>query len=161
MIRSTRIRVGRNLAGFPLGPGLYTADQRAAVESKVTTALQKFDGELKGKYYSLDSLSDKERKQLIDDHFLFKEGDRFLEACGLNRNCQRTEVFSTTMPKLSLPGSMRRINLESSPCSKVPTSDKYSIDFVLLSKSSRQLPSSPMMIILVSLPPVQLILEQQ
>jgi len=26
------------------------------------------------------------QKQLIDDHFLFKEGDRFLEACGLNRN---------------------------------------------------------------------------
>ena len=26
------------------------------------------------------------QKKLIDDHFLFKEGDRFLEACGLNRN---------------------------------------------------------------------------
>jgi len=23
---------------------------------------------------------------LIDDHFLFKEGDRFLEACGLNKD---------------------------------------------------------------------------
>lgn len=33
----------------------------------------------------MSSLSDVERKQLIDDHFLFKEGDRFLEACGLNR----------------------------------------------------------------------------
>ena len=27
-----------------------------------------------------------EQKQLIEDHFLFKEGDRFLEACGLNRD---------------------------------------------------------------------------
>jgi arginine kinase len=26
------------------------------------------------------------QQQLINDHFLFKEGDRFLEACGLNRN---------------------------------------------------------------------------
>jgi len=26
------------------------------------------------------------QQQLIDDHFLFKEGDRFLDACGLNRN---------------------------------------------------------------------------
>ena len=26
MIRSTRIRVGRNLAGYPLGPGLYTPE---------------------------------------------------------------------------------------------------------------------------------------
>ena len=27
-----------------------------------------------------------EQKQLIADHFLFKEGDRFLDACGLNRD---------------------------------------------------------------------------
>ena len=25
-------------------------------------------------------------KKLIEDHFLFKEGDRFLDACGLNRD---------------------------------------------------------------------------
>jgi len=31
-------------------------------------------------------LSNKEREQLIADHFLFKEGDRFLEACNLNRD---------------------------------------------------------------------------
>ena len=31
-------------------------------------------------------MSDADRDQLIADHFLFKEGDRFLEACGLNRN---------------------------------------------------------------------------
>ena len=31
-------------------------------------------------------MTDEERKSLIDDHFLFKEGDRFLEACGLNRD---------------------------------------------------------------------------
>jgi len=61
MIISTRIRVGRNLDGFPLGPGLYTSDQRAAVENKVTTALKNFDGELSGKYYSLDSLTETER----------------------------------------------------------------------------------------------------
>ena len=34
----------------------------------------------------MDSLSPKDRQQLIDDHFLFKEGDRFLDACGLNRD---------------------------------------------------------------------------
>jgi len=31
-------------------------------------------------------MSETDRKQLIEDHFLFKEGDRFLEACGLNRD---------------------------------------------------------------------------
>ena len=27
-----------------------------------------------------------QQQQLIEDHFLFKEGDRFLDACNLNRN---------------------------------------------------------------------------
>ncbi len=31
-------------------------------------------------------MKEEERKQLIEDHFLFKEGDRYLEACGLNRD---------------------------------------------------------------------------
>ena len=31
LIKSTRIRVGRNLAGFPLGPGL-TKEQRKKIE---------------------------------------------------------------------------------------------------------------------------------
>jgi arginine kinase len=85
MIISTRIRVGRNLADYPLGPAL-TKEQRKEVEHKVIEAVHKFEGDLKGSYYSLASLTEEERKNLIDDHFLFKEGDRFLEACGLNRD---------------------------------------------------------------------------
>jgi protein-arginine kinase len=85
MIKSTRIRVGRNLADYPLGPGL-TKEQRKEIETKVVQALTTFEGDLAGKYYALSSLSDEERKQLIADHFLFKEGDRFLEAVGLNRD---------------------------------------------------------------------------
>ena len=84
LIKSTRIRVGRNLADYPLGPGL-TKEQRKEVEQKVVEAVHKFEGELAGKYYALTSLTEEERKHLVDDHFLFKEGDRFLEACGLNR----------------------------------------------------------------------------
>ena len=38
MIKSTRIRVGRNLDGFPLGPGL-TRDQRFEIERTVIEAL--------------------------------------------------------------------------------------------------------------------------
>jgi len=84
MIKSTRIRVGRNLAAYPLGPGI-SKEQRKEVEKLVTDALSKFDDDLKGTYYSLETMSDADQKQLIADHFLFKEGDRFLEACGLNR----------------------------------------------------------------------------
>lgn len=85
MIKSTRIRVGRNLDGYPLGPGI-TNEQRKEIEAKVSEAVKAFTGELAGKYYPLNNLSEAQRKQLIDDHFLFKEGDRFLEAVGLNRD---------------------------------------------------------------------------
>ena len=85
MIKSTRIRVGRNLDGYPLGPGI-TNEQRKEIEGKVAIAVKAFTGELAGKYYPLNDLSEVQKKQLIDDHFLFKEGDRFLEAVGLNRD---------------------------------------------------------------------------
>ena len=38
MVNSTRIRVGRNLAGYPLGPGI-TREQRNEIMTKVTEAL--------------------------------------------------------------------------------------------------------------------------
>jgi arginine kinase len=77
MILSTRIRVGRNLADFPLGPGI-TKEQRDEVESLVSGALSKMTGELAGKYHPLSGMDKVTQQQLIDDHFLFKEGDRFL-----------------------------------------------------------------------------------
>jgi len=77
MINSTRIRVARNLADYPLGT-CVTAQQRREIEKKVTTALAGFDGELKGTYYSLATMSETDRKQLIADHFLFKGGDKYL-----------------------------------------------------------------------------------
>ncbi len=45
LIKSTRIRVGRNLADYPLGPGLSN-EQRKEVESKVVTALNSLEDEL-------------------------------------------------------------------------------------------------------------------
>lgn len=85
MIISTRIRVGRNLADYPLGPGI-TNEQRKEIEKKVSEALKSFTGDLEGTYYPLNDMSEEDKKKLIEDHFLFKEGDRFLEACGLNRD---------------------------------------------------------------------------
>jgi len=84
MINSTRIRVGRNMADYPLGTAI-TAQQRREVESKVVSVLEKFTGELKGKYYSLSTMTEAEKKQLIADHFLFKGGDEYLQSCGLER----------------------------------------------------------------------------
>ncbi|WP_292664085.1 phosphagen kinase [Nitratifractor sp.] len=84
-ILSTRIRVGRNLHCFPLGPNLAERE-RLIVECMVSDALRELGGELAGHYYPLLGLSEADRQQLIEDHFLFKEGDRFLESAGLNRD---------------------------------------------------------------------------
>jgi arginine kinase len=77
MINSTRIRVGRNFADYPLGSAV-TREQRLEIESKVTKALANLTGDLKGKYYSLGNMTDADRKQLTEDHFLFKGDDKYL-----------------------------------------------------------------------------------
>ena len=84
-IVSTRIRVGRNVANLPLGPAI-SKEQRDLVESSVVEGLNTLEGELEGDYYPLLGMSKEVQEELIKDHFLFKEGDRFLDAVGLNRN---------------------------------------------------------------------------
>jgi len=84
MINSTRIRVARNLADFPLGTSISRED-RLKAEALIVKALGTFDGDLKGKYYSLPTMTSAERDSLIADHFLFKGGDKYLESCGLER----------------------------------------------------------------------------
>jgi creatine kinase/arginine kinase len=84
-VLSTRIRVGRNLDGFPLGPALSRA-QRRDIEARIRAALERLPAELVGRYFPLAGMSEGERRQLIADHFLFKADDRFLEAAGLNRD---------------------------------------------------------------------------
>jgi creatine kinase/arginine kinase len=84
-IVSTRIRVGRNVANFPLGPAI-TKVQRDEVQSKISNILSNFSGSLSGKYYPLDGMSKADSENLIKDHFLFKAGDRFLQEAGLNRD---------------------------------------------------------------------------
>tara|TARA_B100001063_G_scaffold243982_1_gene275750 strand:+ start:323 stop:1372 length:1050 start_codon:yes stop_codon:yes gene_type:complete len=83
-IISTRIRVGRNIANLPLGPAI-SKEQRDEVEKQASNALNSLDGKLKGTYYPLDGMSKEVSQKLVEDHFLFKAGDRFLEAAGLNR----------------------------------------------------------------------------
>jgi len=84
-ILSTRIRVGRNVKNIPLGPAI-SKEQRDSIEQQVSGILNSFEGSLGGKYYPLNNLTETQRESLIADHFLFKAGDRFLEAAGLNRD---------------------------------------------------------------------------
>ena len=84
-IVSTRIRVGRNMDNMPLGPAI-SKKQRDQVEASVVKGLNTLEGELEGNYYPLLGMPKEVQDDLIKDHFLFKEGDRFLDAVGLNRN---------------------------------------------------------------------------
>jgi protein-arginine kinase len=71
MVNSTRIRVGRNLAGFPLGPGV-SKEQRLEIRDKVVAACKTFEGDLAGTYFSLDTMTKEESDKLTADHYLFK-----------------------------------------------------------------------------------------
>lgn len=84
-ILSTRIRVGRNLKGYPLGPGI-SREQRLEVAQKVRQVLTVLPDDLSGMFYPLSEMEASIKRSLIKDHFLFKEGDRFLEAAGVNRH---------------------------------------------------------------------------
>lgn len=46
------------------------------METKVKGQLEGLTGELAGTYYPLTGMDKATQQQLIDDHFLFKEGDR-------------------------------------------------------------------------------------
>lgn len=84
-IVSTRIRVARNLHGLSLGAAI-SAEHRMRVEQRVVAALEDLSGNLAGRYYPLQTMSEDDRARLIGDHILFKSGDRFLQAAGLNRD---------------------------------------------------------------------------
>lgn len=70
---STRVRCGRSLEGYPFNPCLTEA-QYKEMEAKVSSTLSGLEGELKGKFYPLTGMDKATQQQLIDDHFLFKEG---------------------------------------------------------------------------------------
>merc|ERR1712051_263124 len=84
-VHSTRIRVGRNIDGFGLSPGI-TKQQRIDVEKLMSNALSKLEGDLAGKYYPLTGMDEAVRQQLVDDHFLFVNGDRNLTVAGMERD---------------------------------------------------------------------------
>ncbi len=86
-IISTRIRVARNLNGFPFTPIISQID-RKLVETITVEALKSIESPLiRGEYSSIE-------KSIIcssSDKSYFKKGDRFQESAGINRdwpNCR-------------------------------------------------------------------------
>ncbi len=86
-----RVRVGRNLADFPL-PGAMTRDERVAMEAKMCEAFAKLISmpEYGGRYHSLtaghpDHISEEEYQQLVAEHIMFKDmaADPYLSTAGI------------------------------------------------------------------------------
>ena len=113
---STRIRVGRNFAKYAF-PSAVSAEDRASLEAEVVEALSSLTGDLAGKYYSLGGMTEEERAQMVADHFLFKQGDRFLESAGVNRDWPNNRgIFFSNDKKflvwISEEDSMRIISMQ-------------------------------------------------
>ncbi|XP_077988751.1 creatine kinase U-type, mitochondrial-like [Glandiceps talaboti] len=85
-VLSSRCRTGRCIRGLSLPPACTRAERRE-VERVVVDALNGLTGDLKGKYYPLNNMTDAEQEQLIDDHFLFdKPVSPLLTASGMARD---------------------------------------------------------------------------
>jgi len=83
---SVRVRTGRSIRGYALPPWCSRAERRK-VESISCEALDRFDGDLKGKYYPLYEMSDADQDKLIADHFLFdKPVSPLLTCAGMARD---------------------------------------------------------------------------
>ncbi|XP_030758165.1 arginine kinase-like [Sitophilus oryzae] len=81
---STRVRCCRTLKGFPLNPCM-TEDHYKEIENLMQPTFSNLSGELKGTYNPLVGMPKDVQQKLIDDHYLFKEGDRFLQAANACR----------------------------------------------------------------------------
>nr|ABH10975.1 protoflagellar creatine kinase [Suberites ficus] len=85
-VLSSHIKTKHNQRGYSLPPHCNRAERRA-VEKIVVDGLDTLQGEFKGKYYPLSSMSEKEQDQLIEDHFLFdKPVSPLLLASGMARD---------------------------------------------------------------------------
>ena len=55
MVISTRVRVGRNLKGYPLGTGI-SKEKRLEVMAKIVKACNTFEGDLEGMFYPIQGM---------------------------------------------------------------------------------------------------------
>ena len=84
-IKIDRIRVGRNIDGFGMSPGI-TQEQRLSVEELMKITFEGLKEDLEGEYFPLTGMDESVRQQLVDDHFLFMSGDPNLISAGMERD---------------------------------------------------------------------------
>ncbi|KAL1516844.1 hypothetical protein ABEB36_000690 [Hypothenemus hampei] len=83
-VLSTRVRCCRTIKGYPFNPCM-TEENYKDIESQGQNVLNSLSGELSGTYIPLKGMSKDVQQTLINDHYLFKEGDRFLQAANAFR----------------------------------------------------------------------------
>lgn len=85
-IISTRIRVARNILGYPF-PGAITLAQRLKQESELAAFLVSLPGDLSGNYESLKTMTKERSEELDKAHLLFQqEQDPYLDSAGITSN---------------------------------------------------------------------------
>lgn len=83
-IISTRIRCARSIENFPFNTRMNEKHYEDLMNMAQFT-LEKLEGDFQGKFYPLLGMEKDVQDQLTNDHFLFKEGDRFLVAAKATR----------------------------------------------------------------------------
>jgi len=79
---STRIRCARNLKGFPFTDNM-TKEQRLQIELILSKVFEGFtDERLKGRYYSMATMTEKEKNDLIEKRYLYRDDDDTLLMVG-------------------------------------------------------------------------------
>lgn len=82
-IRSTRVRVARNLYGYSFTNHIEL-DDRKRLEYEIVGALIHLEGDLAGKYFSFNQIDGHRYQFLKEKNLLFEKGDRFQDAAGIN-----------------------------------------------------------------------------
>ncbi|SPP85367.1 arginine kinase-like [Drosophila guanche] len=83
-ILSTRVRCGRSVKNFPFISCL-SENAFAKLEAMISGALNTMSGSYKGSYLPLSGIEKSVQQKLIDEHFLFRDCDRFLKTSGAKR----------------------------------------------------------------------------
>ena len=85
---STRIRVARNIAGFPLNPAgsRQSREDVAALMGKVFTGFAQTEPALVGRFHLHNHMPDAQRQALVDGHWLFRGKDARQAAAGYHQH---------------------------------------------------------------------------
>lgn len=84
-IKSTRIRVARNIAHLPFPPHMSRA-QRLHAEQQAIDAMSALPFDLAGTYTAFSKLSPESYRELLEEKLAFPKGDRFQDAAGINKD---------------------------------------------------------------------------